>query len=596
MEGVASVARSRDGWIVWELPGKPVAVRMSPDVVFRLGMAVREGFRALPRRGLETGGLLIGVRKDVGTQVVVEINDFEPIESEHAAGPSYLLSDVDRRLLEAKISAHEAGAHSDAIVGFYRSHTRRDFAITMEDAALFSSYFRKSSDVFLLIKSNDGAAPTGGFIIREGGRVVSYSPYLDFAFDRPVVIPATAETIVRPLPPQDVLAPLPLYVPPPAHQNFVSPAPERNAQALRWPIWLVAAVGLALTIGLAIGIPGRRPALSPSKPGPSLGLTVSHTGNGLRLSWDHRASLQASHAVLWIKDGPEEQKFELDSKQVNEGSVSYWPKTSDINFRLELPYQGTTVTESVRAIGASAPAPAPVPPAVVAQAPAAVVAEAKPSPFHERPPQPPGPVPVPTEERPVPEKPVSRTFALPPRDPRPAPRSTASLPDPPAIHAAPVPPRIEHTETLPKPMMPATSTVTHEGTHERLDSSWQVSAEPLLLSASRLGHLTRNIPLLGKRSARPDYVPPAPLRKPELPRPPDRDLMRDVNIEVKVYVNRSGKVDFSEVLSNVTDADRDLAALAMFSARQWEFAAARTGDGAVPGEVILHYHFGPTAR
>jgi hypothetical protein len=33
----------------------------------------------------------------------------------------------------------------------------------------------------------------------------------------------------------------------------------------------------------------------------------------------------------------------------------------------------------------------------------------------------------------------------------------------------------------------------------------------------------------------------------------------------------------------------------MFSARQWEFVPARMADGAAPGEVILHYHFGVAA-
>ena len=165
--GVASIVR--DGWIDWEVPGKPVCVRITSDVAARLAMAVREGFKALPRRGLETGGLLIGSRRS-GEPAVVEIDDFEPIESEHAAGPAYLLSEVDRRLLETRIKAHDAAGKRAAVVGFYRSHTRPDFAITKEDAGLFSAYFRNSSDVFLLIKPNEGGPPLGGFVIREEGK------------------------------------------------------------------------------------------------------------------------------------------------------------------------------------------------------------------------------------------------------------------------------------------------------------------------------------------------------------------------------------------------------------------------------------------
>src|ERR1051326_3394068 len=75
--------------------GKPVAVRLHPEMVGRLTIAVREGFKALPRRGLETGGILLGTRHEAGRQTVVEIDDFEGVECEHAAGPSYLLSDLD---------------------------------------------------------------------------------------------------------------------------------------------------------------------------------------------------------------------------------------------------------------------------------------------------------------------------------------------------------------------------------------------------------------------------------------------------------------------------------------------------------------------
>jgi hypothetical protein len=74
-----------------------------------------------------------------------------------------------------------------------------------------------------------------------------------------------------------------------------------------------------------------------------------------------------------------------------------------------------------------------------------------------------------------------------------------------------------------------------------------------------------------------------------------RNVAHDVNIDVKVYVNSSGKVDYSEVLSKVGASNRDLAAAAVFSARKCEFIPARAGDDTVPGEVILHYQFGPGA-
>src|SRR5215475_2001886 len=184
----------KDGLVVWEVPGKPVSVRLTLDVVSRLGLAVREGFKAIPRRGLETGGILMGTRRKENGQVVLEIDEFEAVESEHAAGPSYLLSEADRRLLEMRIAA---ASKNSSIVGFYRSHTRSGFALTVEDDYLYSTYFRKSSDVFLLIKSNEGAPPTGGFIIREGGRVLAHTPYAVFQFNSAFALAAAREAPER---------------------------------------------------------------------------------------------------------------------------------------------------------------------------------------------------------------------------------------------------------------------------------------------------------------------------------------------------------------------------------------------------------------
>src|SRR5437879_2242116 len=124
MEDSAGVASGPEpivdgNWLSSEIPGKPVTVRLSLDLVMRMGMAVREGFKSLRRRGLETGGLLVGAtRKDRGGRLVIDVRDFEPVESEHATGPSYMLSDLDRRLLESRIAARPAGNKGNAVIGF----------------------------------------------------------------------------------------------------------------------------------------------------------------------------------------------------------------------------------------------------------------------------------------------------------------------------------------------------------------------------------------------------------------------------------------------------------------------------------------------
>jgi hypothetical protein len=543
-------------------------------------MAVQEGFKALPRRGLEIGGLLIGTARVAGNLTVVDVDDFEPIESEHATGPSYVLSDGDRALLKERIAAREATVKLPPIVGFYRSHSRKDFAITAEDAHLFSTYCPKASDVFLLIKSNGAGPPMGGFIIREGGKVISDSPYVQFPLDWTLGIRAARETPVRAVEVSPALPPVaPVQLPPAPRVTTWLP---QRAPVVRWPSWLVTAGVLGLAVGLYFGILRRPLVPSPANASPPLALSVTAAGNGLRLSWDHQTSHPAGHGVLWIKDGPEEQRFELDSKQLSEGSVAYWPKNSDVTFRLVLvSAAGASVTESVRSIGGpSKPLqPAQAPPAVAVAASRAPAVKA--SRAVVRAPKRPRGNPVGSASRQL-----SRAFVMPQPETVSAAATPARLPDPPTI-APEITPAQEHSKEFLKPVVPAAGL-------QSADSSFRVRVEPL--SGSRLERLGRSLPLIGKRYRRPDYVPPAALRNPGLTSPLQRNVSRDVNIDVKVYVNPAGKVEYSEVLSKVAGTDRDLAVSALFSARRWEFVPARDGDGTVPGEVILHYQFGPGAR
>ena len=614
MEEVASLPPTvRDGWIIWEVGGRPVSVRLKPDVVRRLGFSVREGFKAIPRRGLETGGLLVGTRRESANRTVVDICDFEAIESEHAAGPSYLLTEADRRLLESRIAAREKAGGSSSIVGFYRSDTRRNFAITAEDAFLFSTYFPKASDVFLLIKRNEDGPPTGGFIIREGGKVVSERPYALFPLDSSFEAPAPAVTPLSPVLDLDIpqLAPRPVAM--------SSPGPPRraatNTKRGRWQFWLAVAGAIALAVAVPLGIQRRNaaavPAARPLALRP-LALNVTSNGNSLRLSWDRQPSSQAANALLWIKDGQEITSFALDPHQLDEGSVAYWPRSGDVTFRLELSRDGSKVTESVRAIGGPSGTwgisgsrdldkrPSPMP---LANPSATATAAGSARRYGIEPPAQPG---VPTTAPPdraspttaaagpasrsqaAPSAPLEANATSPPFRAFPAPDFGPSpaagappLPDPPIVHAGGALPPAIHSLGMARPTVPA-------------DPPVRVTVEPV--SGSRLEHLARNIPLIGKRYRHLDYLPPVARSNPVLIHLAYGSLARDVEIDVKVHVTPSGKVGYSEVLSKVPGDHLDLATLAMFSARKWEFVPARAGDRPVAGEVLLRYRFAATER
>jgi hypothetical protein len=117
---------------------------------------------------------------------------------------------------------------------------------------------------------------------------------------------------------------------------------------------------------------------------------------------------------------------------------------------------------------------------------------------------------------------------------------------------------------------------------------------------SNTGGLFRKLPLIKryKRGDRADFVPPAPVREgpTELSAKLRESIRQEVPIDVKVYVDRTGKVEFAELLSEGKGSNQDLATLAVFSARRWEFSPAHVGDETVPAEVVLRFRFGATSR
>lgn len=94
---------------------------------------------------------------------------------------------------------------------------------------------------------------------------------------------------------------------------------------------------------------------------------------------------------------------------------------------------------------------------------------------------------------------------------------------------------------------------------------------------------------------RPGFTPARPLHEapPEVPATLRRSLKHDVPVNVRVYLDATGKVHYAELLSDSAGENRDLAALAVFSARHWQFVPAQMGNEAVPVAVVLRFRFGP---
>src|SRR5712691_10584664 len=93
-----STTQGASGYYVWEVEGQPVTIHMHLEVVDRLGPEIMRGFGAVPKRGAEVGGLLLGAIErstEQHQQTIVRIEDFEPVACDYKRGPSHLLTEED---------------------------------------------------------------------------------------------------------------------------------------------------------------------------------------------------------------------------------------------------------------------------------------------------------------------------------------------------------------------------------------------------------------------------------------------------------------------------------------------------------------------
>ena len=155
------------GFYLWEPEGKPVSIGLYRDLVDRLNFEVMRGFGAVPKRGAEIGGILLGT-VDAGEKLVVRIEDFRCVPCEHLRGPSYVLSAADVTGLDAALNEWPAGV-ARRVVGFFRSNTRELLQLGEEDQALLDARFPDDGTVCLLIRPYTTRPNEAAFLIRESG-------------------------------------------------------------------------------------------------------------------------------------------------------------------------------------------------------------------------------------------------------------------------------------------------------------------------------------------------------------------------------------------------------------------------------------------
>src|SRR4051812_39496508 len=95
---------------VWSDGSRTFEIHLRPTVVERLATESWVGFKRVPRRGLEIGGVLLGRAERHQDTTTFWIHGFAAVESEYRLGPSYLPSEPDLARLNEEIKRNGASS------------------------------------------------------------------------------------------------------------------------------------------------------------------------------------------------------------------------------------------------------------------------------------------------------------------------------------------------------------------------------------------------------------------------------------------------------------------------------------------------------
>ena len=555
---------ARAGHLVWEPPGKGVAILLSLDLASRLERLIQAN------NGQEIGGVLLGrcdASSDPANRRLIIVDDFDPVESEHSRGSAYVLSRHDKKALDHSLSRSRSNG-SLTPVGFFRSHLRKGIYLDEADFTLFHSHFCNPCDVFLIARPASDGPPTAGFFFWEDGALNRREPYAQFPLNRealthegyPIERSLSAAALVDPQPPAPAAPP---------------PKPEIPAsiQSRSWKRTVYAALGTAMIAGALVlgavmrfGWPGQGAV--------GVSLSVERAPDGLHLSWNPNAAAveRADAGILWVTESGKPRRIDLDAQTIKSGSFVYQPQSADVRFRLDLLQVSSQGSESVR-----------------------YVAEAIP----------PKPSPVETLSRPrQPEQPDNVAVPPPRTDPESAP-----APDPDNDDDSVPPPR---WTIAPQPQAPAPAIASEKPHHPAPPLTVAQSPAPASPAKPRLtGTVTvstrpaappkyrkwiAKVPLVSfvarhNYKAGDEFRPARPLHQapPHLTSKQLHELPGDWTIDLRVTVDSSGAV--TEIDLANSSADSRLVDAASRAVQRWHFEPARLRGRAVSSDVIVTVHF-----
>lgn len=358
---------STHSFYTWQSPSKSISFRINFDVVDCILLEVMKGFGAVPRRGAEVGGLLLGSIQKENDQTIVHIEEYEPIPCEHAQGPSFSLSSKDLVQLREMINRRrEAPAGGSRIVGYFRSHTREGLYLCPEDLDFIEEHLPEPDLVALVIKPYATRVSSAGIFLREDNDFRADAPDGEFPFRRKELgggtssLDRTAAAARFGQSRREVgSAGDPLNVPAPRgaaeddvpHEAIPAVSPTNVRSGWVWiPLsFIFMLLGIVLGFQVAINARSRTPSNSYVE-GWNLALGVQRDSNRLVISWDRGAPAvrDTPRGVMTIIADSETRRIDLSATDLQAGQLIYRSAPQSASVRLEVfPRDRISIAESV---------------------------------------------------------------------------------------------------------------------------------------------------------------------------------------------------------------------------------------------------------
>jgi proteasome lid subunit RPN8/RPN11 len=146
----------------------PFTIEFEPRKLEEIRAAVLEGFYAVPRGGVEIGGVLYGKRENGKLAIL----DYRTIETEYLTGPSFRLSEKDLAGLRALLAETKFEDPEMLPVGWFLSHTRSPICLSGQDLEIHREFFSEPWQVALVLKPDTAGKVRGGYFFRQAGGVL----------------------------------------------------------------------------------------------------------------------------------------------------------------------------------------------------------------------------------------------------------------------------------------------------------------------------------------------------------------------------------------------------------------------------------------